>query len=45
MGDQCAQWTLGFSSAAGRVATNLENSGNLENCQNHRENLGKLEFL
>ena len=35
----------------GRVATNLENmenledSGNLKNCQNVRENSGKFEFL
>ena len=31
-----------------RVATNLENlenSGNLKNCQNLRENSGKFEFL
>ena len=28
-----------------RVVTNLENSGNLKNCQNLRENSGKFEFL
>ena len=28
-----------------RVATNLENSGNLKNCQNLSENSGKFEFL
>ena len=28
-----------------RVATNLENSGNLKNCRNLRENSGKFEFL
>ena len=27
------------------MATNLENSGNLKNCQNLRENLGRFEFL
>ena len=28
-----------------RVATNLENSGNLKNCENLRENSGKFELL
>ena len=42
-----AQITVSFN----RVATNLENkeklenSGNLKNCQNLRENSGKFEFL
>ena len=28
-----------------RLATNLENSGNLKNCQNLKEKSGKFEFL
>ena len=28
-----------------KVATNLENSGNLKNCQNLRENSGKFELF
>ena len=34
-----------LSSLDARVATNLENSGNLKNCQNLRGNSEKIEFL
>ena len=41
----CIVASLSLIDENGRVATNLENSGNLKNCQNLRENSGKFEFL
>ena len=41
------EWRLSgiFMEITCRVATNLENSGNLKNCQNLRKNSGKFELL